>query len=267
MLETMDSRGVLWLRAIFAPEPSTAPGYPPSVQVVDGEIMGAAWRAIAIVPDACGRFPRARGGELGLDEGFGLARAICETPRRAALLAVVDVPGQAFGRREEAAGLHVSLAAAVDAYATQRRAGRPVFALLVGRAISGAFLAHGLQAGWIGALDDANVEVHVMSASSVARVTRTTPQDVARIAAIVPATARDISTFAQFGAIDQRFTVRDANAPTFDDGAEIRAALQAARAAGLGARSPRERLDVPAARASRRHARGVRESISAWWNA
>ncbi|GAC1444195.1 MAG: biotin-independent malonate decarboxylase subunit gamma [Vulcanimicrobiaceae bacterium] len=259
------SRGALWCDAIL--HDSRAAGAPPSLCVVDGTIGGDRWRAIAVVPDPAARLPRARAGELGLDEGLALARAVAETPIDAALLAVVDVPGQAFGRREEVAGIHIALGAAVEAYATQRRAGRPIFALVVGKAISGAFLAHGLQAGWIGALDDAGVEVHVMSAASVARVTRTAPADVARLATIVPATARDIASFASFGAIDERFVVADPCVPTAGDAlARIRAALQNARAAGYGTRAPWERVNAVGA-GERRHARDVRARIAAWWDA
>jgi len=258
-------RGARWARALLESDVREVTAVP-SVRVFDGMLAGKPWRTLAVVPDAGGRFARARGGELGLDEGVALARAIVEAPPDAALLAVVDVPGQAFGRREEAAGIHIALAAAVDAYATRRRAGEPVFAFIVGKAISGAFLAHGLQAGWIGALDAADVEVHVMSAASVARVTRTPPGEVARLAAIVPATARDIATFARFGAIDARFRVADSSVPTPEECSTIGAALHAARLAGLGTRHPRERLDAAAARVSRRHAREVRARIAAWWN-
>jgi malonate decarboxylase gamma subunit len=46
-------------------------------------------------------------------------------------------------------GIHLACAAAVDAYASARLAGHPVIALLVGKAMSGAFLAHGYQAEYV----------------------------------------------------------------------------------------------------------------------
>lgn len=267
MIETAASRGARWAHALVAGATPDGAAAAASVCVVDGAIGGEPWRAIAVVPNVLARFARARSGEFGLDEGLALARAVRETPKGAAILAVVDVPGQAFGAFEEGAGLHLALAAAVDAYAMERRAGRQIFALLVGKAISGAFLAHGLQAGWIGALDDAGVEVHVMSAASVARVTRASADEVARMVEIVPATARDIATFARFGAIDRRFTVRDATAPSSEDVRCVRDSLVAARRAGLGTRAPRERLATLEARATRAHAREVRAQIAAWWDA
>lgn len=267
MIETQTSisRGRIWSRALC--EAETVVASVPSLCVVDGRIAGEAWRTIAIVPDPHARFPRARSGELGLDEGLALARAVRDAPPDAAVLAVVDVPGQAFGALEERAGIHLALAAAVEAYATQRRAGRPIFALVVGKAISGAFLAHGLQAGWIGALDDSGVEVHVMSAASVARVTRASAIEVARMVEVVPATARDIATFARFGAIDDVFTVVDPTAPMPGEIARVRNALVAARRAGHGTRAPRERLNAPAAAQTRAHALHVRACVDAWWDA
>lgn len=260
------TRGEYWVRALFTDARDAASAVP-SVRIVDGTLEDTAWRAVAVVPNAAARFARARGGELGLEEGLALAEAVRAAPRGAALLAVVDVPGQAFGRREEAAGLQLALAAAVDAYATERRAGRPTFALVVGKAISGAFLAHGLQAGWIGALRDPGIEVHVMSAASVARVTRATRAQVARVATIVPATARDIVTFARFGAIDALFDIRDPLAASVAERDTIVRALVEAHKRGLGTRAPRERLAATSARATRAPALDVRERIARAWRA
>src|SRR5215212_633043 len=150
-----------------------------SVLCADGSVRGERARFLTVVPDPEARFPRARSGELGLEEGWALARRVREVVTadddrgdRRALIAIVDVPGQPYGYREELLGLHLALAAAVDAYATARLAGHPVVALVVGQAISGAFLAHGMQANRILALDDSGVAVQVMSKRSTARVTR-----------------------------------------------------------------------------------------------
>jgi malonate decarboxylase beta subunit len=133
--------------------------------------------AITVVPNPLARFPRARQGQMGVEEGWGIARAIWEAidsdkaigKIKRAIVTIVDVPGQAFGLHEEQLGIHLSLAAAVDAYIAAREFGHPVVSLIVGKAISGAFLAHGLQASEILALDDNGVEVHVMSEASVSQ--------------------------------------------------------------------------------------------------
>jgi malonate decarboxylase gamma subunit len=51
----------------------------PSVQVADGELNGETVRFIAVVPDANNHFPRAAKGEVGLLEGWTLAKVVNET--------------------------------------------------------------------------------------------------------------------------------------------------------------------------------------------
>jgi len=260
-------RGRVWFERLTAGAPLVA-GLPASVLAADTSIGGHAVRAVAVVPDPSGRFPRARNGEMGIDEGFGLAAAVGETPRGSAILAIVDVPGQSFGTREEAVGLQRALAASTNAYIRARRGGHPVLTLVVGKAISGAFLCHGLQGGWIGALDDAGIEVHVMSEAAVARVTRMEREDLARVAREVPATARDIRTFATLGGIDRLFAVSDPNAPSDADVAMVAHALaEVLRDPRLGLRNPRERLDAPAALQTRALSRRVRDELQAQWDA
>ncbi len=92
------------------------PGFPPSVRVVDAPLAGEPARYIAVVPDADNRFPRVRNGEIGLVEGWELARAVhgvVEADRdqqvKRPIVAVVDATSQAYGRREEADGIHLTL--------------------------------------------------------------------------------------------------------------------------------------------------------------
>lgn len=260
-------RGRAWLERLTGGAPSIA-GLPASVLAADASIDGHAVRAIAVVPDPTARFARARNGEMGIDEGFGVAAAVNGTPSGSAILAIVDVPGQAFGTREEAVGLQRALAASTQAYIRARRGGHPVLTLVVGKAISGAFLAHGLQGGWIGALDDPDIEVHVMSEAAVARVTRMERDDLARVAKEVPATARDIRTFATLGGIDRLFPVSDPNAPSDADVALVANALaEVLRHPELGRRNPIDRLDAPAALHTRALARRVRSELQAQWDA
>ncbi len=260
-------RGRRWFERIAAGGKAVAE-LPASVLAADATIGVHAVRVVTVVPDPGARFALARNGEVGIDEGFGLAAAVRGTPAGSAILAIVDVPGQAFGTREEAVGLQRALAASTEAYIVARRSGHPVLALVVGKAISGAFLAHGLQAGWIGALDDSEIEVHVMSEPAVARVTRMEREDLARVAHEVPATARDIRSFATFGAIDRIFDVSDPNAPSERDvQTVVRALGDVLRTPELGLRNPRERLDYPGALHARALARRVREELQAQWDA
>ncbi len=259
------SRGRAWFER-FASGGVRVEGLPASVLAADAPLEGLPVRWIAVVPAPQARFPRARAGEMGIDEAFGVAAAVRGAPAGSAIVALVDVPGQAFGIREEAIGLQRALAASADAYVRARRSGHPVAALIVGKAISGAFLAHGMQAGWIGALDDPGIDVHVMSESAVARVTRMQRDDLARIASEVPATARDIASFARLGAIDALFEVADPQAPAEEEYAVVARALSAALRDGSGVRPPIDRLGRAAAIQTRALARRVRAELAAGWD-
>ncbi len=213
------SRGAHWLRAL-APTASYREGLARSVTVADGELAGTLVRWIAVVPDAQSRFPRARNGEVGLVEGWSLAQAVREVVDadrdaavKRAIVAVVDTPSQAYGRREEALGIHQSLAAAAAAYAQARLAGHPVVALIVGKAMSGAFLAHGYQANRIVALRDSGVLVHAMGKDAAARITMRTVEDLEALAATVPPMAYDIGNFATLGILWRLIDVASADAP------------------------------------------------------
>jgi malonate decarboxylase beta subunit len=212
---------------------------------------------------------------MGVEEGWGIARAIWEAidhdnaagKIKRAILAIVDVPGQAFGLHEEQLGIHLALAGAVDAYVAAREAGHPVVALIVGKAISGAFLAHGLQASEILALDDGAVEIHVMSEASVARVTRRSQREVVALAQIAPSTARDVHSFASLGGINRLLNVNDADEPSTEAVKEVRSEiLQAIHRARVDAKNPRARLDSAAARESRRMSREVRTILESQWS-
>lgn len=230
------SRGAAWLAALSR-QAARLPGYPASVQVADGELAGRPARWIAVVPDAASPFPRARNGEVGLREGWSLARAVHEAvaadrdaPVKRTIVAVVDTPSQAYGRREEAFGIHQALASAADAYATARLAGHPVIALLVGKAMSGAFLAHGYQANRIVALADPGVQVHAMGKEAAARITMRSVEDLEAFAATVPPMAYDMDNYATLGLLWRTVPVTHADAPEPGDLATVRGALEAALA-------------------------------------
>jgi len=227
------SRGANWLAALTNGAAPVA-GYPASVRVVDAPLAGQPARYIAVVPDAQSRFPRARTGEVGLVEGWALAKAVHEViaadhdQRKRAIVAVIDVSSQAYGRREEAFGIHEALAGAAGAYAQARLAGHPIIGLIVGKAMSGAFLAHGYQANRLIALNDAGVMVHAMGKAAAARVTLRSVEDLERLAADVPPMAYDIKSFASLGLLWRLLDVDRAEQPGRADLASVRQSLEAA---------------------------------------
>jgi len=216
-------RGLQWFNALSAGA-TPVEGLPNSVKVADGLLGERAVRFIAVVTDAQNRFPRARNGEVGLLEGWGLAKAVDEAIARGdkrPIIAIVDVPSQAYGRREEALGIHQALAAAADSYARARLAGHPVIALLVGKAMSGAFLAHGYQANRLIALRDPGVMVHAMGKASAARVTLRSVEELEALAANVPPMAYDIDSYASLGLLWETLSVSQIEQPTADDVARV----------------------------------------------
>lgn len=259
------SRGLQWIRALAAGR--ELPGFPASVKVIDGELGNRPARFVAVVPDAQNPFPRARQGEVGLLEGWGLAKAVDDAieadaggPARV-LVAVVDVPSQAYGRREEALGIHQALAGAVDAYARARLAGHPVVGLLVGKAMSGAFLAHGYQAQRLIALEDPGVMVHAMGKAAAARITLRSVEELEALAAKVPPMAYDLASYASLGLLWERVAVKAIEQPGPDDIGMVRDVLVRAVQDIGDSTDLRSRLGAP----NRAMSSLVRERLRAQW--
>lgn len=268
-----DSRGRIWLSALAGP--GTAVDGTSTVLTADAPLGGEAARFIAVVPDPANRFPRARHGEVGLEEGWGLAaavRAVIEADRDSAkrpIVAVVDVTSQAYGRQEEMLGIHLACAAAADAYAAARLAGHPVVALLVGKAMSGAFLAHGYQANRILALADDGVLVHAMGREAAARVTRRTVAELDRLGEQVPPMAYGIRAYAGLGLLHGLIEDVSVEAPGAADVERVRGELAAAVAdiRASGDRDLSSRLTSSAARQGRPASIEVRRRLAEQWDA
>lgn len=192
----------------------------PSVRVADSMINNQKVRYIAIVPDINNPFPRTRGGEVGLREGWSIAKYVWNAieedngKEKRVIIPIVDVPSQAFGYNEELFGIHQSCAAAVNAYAKARLAGHTVISFIPGNAISGAFLSHGLQANRLIALHDPGVNVHVMSKKSAALITQRTLEELEEVTRRVPAMAYDVDSFETLGALHALLDGINADHPT-----------------------------------------------------
>jgi len=283
------SRGAAWLAGLTTDAPAR-PGFPDSVRVIDALLDGEPVRYITVVPDPANRFPRARHGEMGLTEGWHLARAIrqCEmqdgvpmgddadhdpmgerlavtgaagVPRRRPIVAIIDVPSQAYGRLEEGMGLHQSLTSIVDAGAQARLAGHPFIGFIVGQALSGAFLALGCQANRLIALRDSGVQVQAMGKASAARITQRTIEQLDALAVPVPPMAYDIDSYASLGMLWQTMEVDNADQPTAQDLAQAKTLLSQA-IADIRAdprRDLSDRLGAPNRQASVRVRRRMQE--------
>lgn len=219
------TRGLNWFNALTAESSfKIVPDFPASLRVADGELNGYPVRVIAVVADANNQFPRAQQGEVGLLEGWSLAKAVDQViqadqaqSQKRAILCVVDVPSQAYGRREEVLGIHQALGAAADRYITARLAGHPVISLLVGKAMSGAFLAHGYQGNRLIALDDEGVMVHAMGKESAARVTLRSVEELEQLASKVAPMAYDIHNYHSLGLLAEILQVQNIVHPQTED--------------------------------------------------
>ena len=264
------ARGATWF-ALLSGTASPLTGYPNSVRVADAHLGQQKVRYISVIPDPQNRFERARSGEVGLLEGWHVARAVQElvvadqsAAIKTAIIAIVDVASQAYGRREEAYGIHQALAAAAGAYAFARQAGHPVLALIVGKAMSGAFLAHGYQANRLIAFDDPEVMVHAMGKASAARITLRSVEALEALAETVPPMAYDIKFFHSLGLLAHCLSVANPDAPdqqTLEQVSQVLLAeLASVRAAPTTDLS--SRLAAPHRSASAR----VRQLLRAQWN-
>ncbi|GMB08079.1 biotin-independent malonate decarboxylase subunit beta [Thermolongibacillus altinsuensis] len=266
------SRGRTWLYALA--RAAEINRKVPSVLCADAILGGEEVRYIAVVPNRKNRFYRARHGEVGIEEGWTIAKYVREAveadrknKKKRAIVAIVDVPSQAYGYHEELLGLHQACAAAIDAYATARLAGHPVIALLVGNAISGAFLAHGLQANRIVALNDDHVHVHVMSKKSAARITRRTIEELEEATKKIPAMAYDVRSFATLGALHALIDGINADTPIEEDIDNVcNTLLEAIQTARSAPRDLHSRLTSDQAKKGRDASILIRKKLAEQWN-
>ncbi|RKT21431.1 malonate decarboxylase gamma subunit [Paraburkholderia sp. RAU2J] len=264
------SRGARWFLSL-AGEPS---GQAP-VWSGDAPLGRETARFITVVPDPANRFPRATDNVVGLEQGWQLARAVRETialddagDTRRPIVAIVDVKSQAYGYREEMLGLHLACAAAIDAYASARDAGHPVVALIVGPAMSGAFLAHGYQANRIVALDAPGTMVHAMGKEAAARVTRRTVEALDALGETIVPMSYSMASFAKLGLLDQLIEGVDADAPDAEQIERVRQVLcEQVRSARDGGRTLAHRLESAAAQKNRAASIEVRRRLAQQWDA
>jgi malonate decarboxylase gamma subunit len=262
------ARGERWFRALAGVPRTAAP-----VWSGDAALGADTARFISVVPDPDNRFPRAADNVVGLEQGWLLARAVrhaidedAQASTRRPIVAIVDVKSQAYGYREEMLGIHLACAAAVDAYASARAAGHPVVALIVGPAMSGAFLAHGYQANRIVALDAPGTMVHAMGKEAAARVTRRSVEALDALGETITPMSYSLAAFAKLGLLDALIEGVDADAPTGAHIERVRTELiDAVRSARAGARDLSHRLKSDTAKKTRAASIEVRRRLAEQW--
>lgn len=169
-----------------------------------------------IANDAMKRNPKFRvvyAGIIGMEEAFKMALAVYHSikadsnkplAQKRPLLLIVDTPGNGPGKLEEIFGINKATGAYQLALAEARKVGHPVVTLVIGRAISGGFLCHGLQADHILALGPKfGTLIHVMPLTSIARITRLDIEWLQELAKDNPVFAAGPDFFYRLGGIEE----------------------------------------------------------------
>ena len=274
MKEQVGLRGRAWFKALTG---SDAPdhGDPNSVLATTAPVGNGSGLFLCVVPDDDSRFPCVRDGQVGLEEAFALAahiRAVIsedsDKPREAKrpIIAIVDVKSQAYGRREETAGIFFAAATSADAYASARMAGHPVISLVAGQAFSGGFLTHGYQANRILAFDDAGIVIHAMHKEAAARITRRSVADLEKLGHEIAPMSYDVRDYAKLGLLFKLLHADDPQHPTSNEVAEVRKAITEAIAdARKGKLDLSNRWESDAAKTTRKGTLAVRAALEAQW--
>jgi len=274
MSEYVGLRGRAWFRALTGnDQPRT--GDPGSVLTADAQVGRQTAVFLCVVPNPDSRFPCARDGQVGLEEAYALATRIREAidddrdkpkPEKRPIIAIIDVKSQAYGRREETAGIFLAAAAAADAYASARMAGHPVISLVTGHAFSGGFLTHGYQANRILAFGDSGVTIHAMHKEAAARITRRSVSDLERLGHQIAPMSYDVRDYAKLGTLHKLLYVNNPIEPTESEIFEVKQAVVDAIAdARTGAEDLGNRLNSPAAKETRKASRTVRALMEKQW--
>lgn len=221
-----------------------SPELGPGAVVGTGKLSGQLVTVLANDAQAVNeRFPVVYFGVIGLEEAYKMAEAVYYTmeadrgkpaDQKRPLVLIVDTPGNAPGKLEEIVGMNKATGAYQLALAEARMAGHPVIALVIGRAISGAFLCHGLQADRILAMDPAfGTVIHVMPITSISRITRLDIERLTELSRSNPVFAAGANFFYQLGGVEEVLnTVEEIPAKITAQVDEVRAYKQDGRETG-----------------------------------
>src|ERR1700678_469317 len=274
MSERVGLRGRAWFKALTGTDTAEA-GDPNSVLATNASFGKQTALFLCVVPNPKSRFPCVRDGQVGLEEAYALAthirKAIAEDsdkPKQAKrpIIAVVDVKSQAYGRREETAGIFFAAATSADAYASARMAGHPFISLVAGLAFSGGFLTPGYQANRILAFDDAGIVIHAMHKEAAARITRRSVAELERLGHEIVPMSYDVRDYAKLGLVFKLLHAEDPQRPTSNEVAEVRKAITEAIAdARRGKLDLSNRWESDAAKTMRKGTLAVRAALEAQW--
>ncbi len=274
MNEQAGLRGRAWFKALTGNNKPKA-GDPNSILAADAPFGGETALFLCVVPNLESRFPCVRDGQVGLEEAYALATNIREAiaednnkpkAEKRPIIAVVDVKSQAYGRREETAGIFFAAAVSADAYASARMAGHPVISLIAGQAFSGGFLTHGYQANRILAFDDDGVVIHAMHKEAAARITRRSVAELEKLGHEIAPMSYDVRDYAKLGLLFRLLHTENPKNPTEAEIAGVKQALaEAIEDARAGKTDLSNHLESDAAKQTRKASIAVRNALETQW--
>ncbi len=223
MEETMIGRGREAIEMIFdvdSVRENTIGAYQVEGEIGPGAVVGTAriegQEVTFIANDAQAINPRFNVvyfGVIGLEEAYKMALTVYYTievdkdkplEKKRPLVLIVDTPGNGPGKVEEIIGMNKATGSYQLALAEARKAGHPIIAMVIGRAISGAFLCHGLQADHILSLDkDFGTMIHVMPITSIARITKLDIERLEKLSEDNPVFAAGVDFFYRLGGVEE----------------------------------------------------------------
>jgi malonate decarboxylase gamma subunit len=158
-------------------------------------------------------------GVIGLEEAYKMATAIFWTiasdhkkslGEKRPIVLIVDTPGNGAGKLEEVLGIYNATGAYQLALAEARKMGHPVVATIIGRAISGGFLCHGMQADHILSLSkEFGTMIHVMPLTSIAKIIKTDIKRLEELAKTNPVFAAGVDFFYRLGGVEEIIRIED----------------------------------------------------------
>jgi len=193
------------------------PDFGPGAAVGTAKLDGQTVTVIASDAEAFNeKFPVVYAGIIGMEEGYKMAQAVYATleadkaeakENKRAIVLIVDTPGNGPGKVEEIFGMNKATGAYQLALAEARLAGHPIVAMVIGRAISGAFLCHGLQADHILSLDsNFGTMIHVMPLTSISRIIKKDMETLEKLAEGNPVFAAGPRFFSKLGGVEEIVT-------------------------------------------------------------
>lgn len=191
------------------------------------------------------KFPVVYAGIIGLEEGYKMALAVYHSiladkdkplAEKRPIVLIVDTPGNGAGKQEEIFGMNKATGAYQMALAEARKSGHPIVALVIGRAISGGFLCHGMQADHILSLTPRfNTLIHVMPITSIARITKLDIEWLQELARNNPVFAAGPDFFYKLGGVEELIdNIGEMRQCVIDHVAEVRARKISGREEELG---------------------------------